>query len=343
MARKRERTRNAQTRRPLGRAQDAAAEADRTAAAFEANRAAVEAAPSDPLDPLDPLDTLDPVDPPEEAPDPFAAFSDSFDIPEGEQLTREERIERVERSQARRRHKKLVRRLIWALVALVAAAIVAACVAFALLRWETYDDTADFVGQWRIVGTDKVIEVTEDTIVLTDDVAYRYTVDAQAKTITFKFGNMVGSARYRFSLDRQLLSITDGEFDWWTTLCDDVPWTIAALFTQWIGDGAQLSPGSGTFVTELTRNLDPSSDPTTDDAADANDADDASSTEPADDAGDAAADGDADGADSDAADQTPEDGTGTDATATDQDGSSSSTGGTRDVDALDISDIGAGA
>lgn len=273
-------------------------------------------------------------------PAPSASFDESFDLPEGEQLTREERIERVERSQARRRHKKIVRRIVWALVGLVAAAIVAACVAFALLRWETYDDTADFTGQWRIVGTDKVIEVTEDTIVLTDDVAYRYTVDAQAKTITFKFGNMVGNARYRFSLDRQLLSITDGEFDWWTTLCDDVPWTIAALFTQLIGDGAQLSPGSGTFVTELTRDLDPSNDPAPADAA--ADADAGADAGAASDAG--TLDDPADPADS--VDGGEPDPSSEDAGAEDDPtsaSSSASSSGTRDVDALDISDLGANA
>lgn len=149
-----------------------------------------------------------------------------------------------------------MRRIAWALVALIIAAVVAACVAFTQWRWNTFDDQQDFIGTWRLVGTDKPVEITDTTIRLTDDVAYEYKIDPQQKTITFKFGNMTGSGRYRFSLDRQLLSITDGNYGEWDTLFDDISWTVAALWEQLV-QNVQLSPGSGENTTQLTRQLDP--------------------------------------------------------------------------------------
>lgn len=167
---------------------------------------------------------------------------------------RQERLEQIERSRKKRHRRKIVRRVMWTLLGLFVAAIIASLGAFAANRWYSFDDAADMVGTWRLEGTDMQVEITEDTIRLTDEVAYRYTIDPSDKTITFKFGNMTGQGRYRFSLDRQELSITDGSFDFWGTLLSDLPWTLAALCSEWFGGGV-LTPGVGDGVTALTREL----------------------------------------------------------------------------------------
>lgn len=260
-----------------------------------------------------------------------------FDVTEGSEALpldpakraeRLERMEQVERSRKKRRRKKIVRRIMWALVILVLAALVALVILFAMFRWYTYDDKADMVGTWRLEGTEMLVEISDETIRLNEEVAYRYTIDPSDKTITFKFGNMTGQGRYRFSLDRQQLSITDGEFDFWGTLFSDIPWTVAALFDEWVS-GDQLTPGIGEGVTALTKQLVALPDEPTSDASNgALDVPEGGAASR--DASDAAGDG----ADGDQAD-------GTNAADSSSSASDSVGSDVRDVDALDLpGDVG---
>ena len=127
------------------------------------------------------------------------------------------------------RRRKIIRRIIIVVVLLLLAALVALCVLFGMHRWNTYDDAEDFIGTWYVEDSDLPIVITEDKIELTDGVAYSYKLDPESKTITFKFGNMTGQGRYRFSLDRQQLSIMDGPYEYWDTLLDDAAWTLQAV------------------------------------------------------------------------------------------------------------------
>ena len=97
-------------------------------------------------------------------------------------------------------------------------------------RWFRYDDAAEFQGSWQVADSTGVVVIDGESIKLTQDVAYAYRLDTGAKTITFSFGDMQGQGRYRFSLDRTQLVITDGAgYDGWTTLLDDVAWMAGQL------------------------------------------------------------------------------------------------------------------
>lgn len=81
-----------------------------------------------------------------------------------------------------------------------------------LLAWNTwfrFNDNADIQGSWYVDGTDKTITITDSQIVLTDSVAYNYTLDTFNKTITFTFSNLQGSGSYAFSPERDTLVITE--------------------------------------------------------------------------------------------------------------------------------------
>lgn len=147
---------------------------------------------------------------------------------------RMERIERAEQEERKRRRRKTIRRVIVGILLVVLLLFAGLAVAFGIFRWQTYDDAADIQGTWYHEETSMPVTISEDEIVLTDDVAYRYVVDPEAKTILFRFGNMEGGGRYRFSLDRTELVITDGEFDWWDNLVDDALWTAQSLIAQYV-------------------------------------------------------------------------------------------------------------
>lgn len=128
---------------------------------------------------------------------------------------------------AQRQHKvRLIRRTIIAIILVILIGII---VGFWLLRWGLHDDATSIQGKWRVQGTDTVIEINDEEIVLTDEVAYDYVLNPEAKTLTFKFGALTGDGRYRFSLDHNMLAIDDGEFDAMGTLMTDIPWTVDAL------------------------------------------------------------------------------------------------------------------
>lgn len=121
---------------------------------------------------------------------------------------------------------------------------------FCLMRWAV-DDASDMQGTWYVNGSQSTITVTGASIILADDVAYEYSIDEGAKTISFAFGTMEGQGRYRFSLDRTQLAIMDGEYTFMDTLTDDIAWTFEALLAQIKGE--PLDPGAGDSVTSLSR------------------------------------------------------------------------------------------
>lgn len=193
-------------------------------------------------------------------------------------------------------------RLTWPVVAvLVAIAVVVVTVgSFSWGRWLRYDDAADFQGAWYANGTTSLVTVDGQEIHLTSDVAYGYTLDTGAKTITFTFGDLQGQGRYRFSADRSELVITDGDgFSFWGNLFSDIGWQFGQLITGLQGkeapreeavDGVTVldrTPGEGAVSAPA------SSAPAQD--ADASSADDASGDGEASDG--ETADGDAAGAD----------------------------------------------
>ena len=124
--------------------------------------------------------------------------------------------------------------LTWPVVAvLVAIAVVVVTVGtFSWNRWLRYDDAADFQGAWYANGTTSLVTVDGQEIHLTSDVAYGYTLDTGAKTITFTFADLQGQGRYRFSADRSELVITDGDgFSFWGNLFSDIGWQFGQLIT----------------------------------------------------------------------------------------------------------------
>lgn len=158
----------------------------------------------------------------------------------GEEGT-ESHTEDRERKRKRKRIFKIIRRVIYAILFLALFAIL---FAFALYRWSLYDDAQAIQGQWIISSTGNEVTITDKKIQLTEDVAYDYILDPDTKTVVFTFGNLSGSAHYRFSLDRKQLMIEDGEFDWWGSTLEDAAWLVPALKAK-IMDGIVLPPGDG--------------------------------------------------------------------------------------------------
>lgn len=138
------------------------------------------------------------------------------------------------------------------IVAIVLAVLVVASVGgFSWYRWLYGDDAVDVQGTWYIAGTDTPIVVTEDQIVLNEEVSYDYVLDESAKTIEFTFSYLAGSGHYRFSLDRQALAIMDGQFGWWDTIGEDIAWLPGALLDA--AGGVSASPAGAGGVTLLSR------------------------------------------------------------------------------------------
>lgn len=140
------------------------------------------------------------------------------------------------------------------IVRLVLVAIVAVLIVveggFCLMRWAV-DDALDMQGSWYVNGSASTIAITGESIVLAEDVAYEYSIDEGAKTISYSFGIMEGQGRYRFSLDRAQLAIIDGEYTFMDTLTSDIAWTFEALIAQIKGE--PLAPGAGDNAMLLTR------------------------------------------------------------------------------------------
>ena len=129
--------------------------------------------------------------------------------------------------------------------------VLALAVAFSVFRWVAGDDAQDMQGTWYVNGTDVTISITEEEMVLAEDVSYAYQVDSFAKTLAFQFSDLSGSGHYRFSLDRGELAIIDGEITWFDALGEDIRWTFGALLCAM--QGKEAVPAEGEQVTLLTR------------------------------------------------------------------------------------------
>lgn len=152
----------------------------------------------------------------------------------------------------RKRRNRIIRWVVGTIVVLILAAVIAVVAAFSFFRWNAYDDHADMQGTWKVAGTEAQIIISDDLIKLTDDVAYKYVIDPDSKTIQFTFGNLVGKGHYRFSLDRSMLSIMDGDFEWGETLSEDAMWTLDALMDQTFNE-TQKNPSGDANITELIK------------------------------------------------------------------------------------------
>lgn len=124
---------------------------------------------------------------------------------------------------------------------------------FAYLYWFANDDALDFEGTWYVAGTETPIEITADTIRLTDSVAYHYKLNTQDKTIALTLGNMTGYGSYRFSLDRSQLVIFDGQADPQAVLETDIRWLVKAWFDELQNKQNDVTSGIRRNRTLLTR------------------------------------------------------------------------------------------
>ncbi len=149
-----------------------------------------------------------------------------------QQEARRQRIEKADQAERKKKRRRRIRCAILAIVILLVLVFAGLLIAFSVFRWHTYDDASDIQGTWYHEGTTVPVTITEDEIRLTDEVSYRYELDPEAKTITFKFGNMEGGGRYRFSLDRSELAIVDGQFDGSENFINDALWMAKTLFDK---------------------------------------------------------------------------------------------------------------
>lgn len=152
-----------------------------------------------------------------------------------------------------RKQKRSAARIALAVVGGVFVALVVVCIAFSFDRWYAHDDAQDIQGTWYIYGTDVSIPISQDVIELSDDAEYRYTIDTQAKTITYSIGNLSGTSHYRFSNDRSCVAlIEDGKKVFTATLLDDVSWWFSSLGTALSGNVVLPGPLQSNVVM-LTR------------------------------------------------------------------------------------------
>lgn len=158
---------------------------------------------------------------------------------------------RTRESRPRKKRGGLIAAII--LLVLLIAAVGAAIGGIAYLRWYANDDALDFQGTWYVAGTETPIEITADSIRLTDSVAYRYKLNTHDKTITLALGNMTGHGSYRFSLDRSQLVIFDGQADPNTILEADVRWLVQALYDDLMDEPNDVTTGIRRNRTLLTR------------------------------------------------------------------------------------------
>ncbi len=155
---------------------------------------------------------------------------------------------------AQRKHRFRLRRwhVIVSVVLVVMIAIVTITGSFFWNRWYRFDDAQDIQGQWYVAGTDAAIDITQDQLVFNEDTAYRYSLNAEDKTISFKLGNLDGLAHYCFFEDRKVLIIMDGEnYTRWGTAGDDFLISLdnlASLSEGWV---PHYPEGEGIIV--LTR------------------------------------------------------------------------------------------
>jgi hypothetical protein len=130
-------------------------------------------------------------------------------------------------------------KIVAAICIVLVLSLVGGGAAFAWDRWYRYDDIADIQGEWQIANSQRTLVIDESNLKIDADVAYEYTIDPKAKTITYTFGDTTGTATYRFAKDRDTLIIDENmETDWLVALhlkgdavlaADDVPEGVSKL------------------------------------------------------------------------------------------------------------------
>ena len=156
-------------------------------------------------------------------------------------------------SRSRKRVAKKRRRWPYIVVLVLFALVVAVAGLFSWDRWMRYDDSLEFVGEWQVKGTSTIIVIDKESVKLTEDVAYGYTLDTGAKTLELTFGNKGGHGRYRFSPDRTRLFIVEGpDYSGTSTLFEDIGWTAQNLVRALQGE-PPLEYADGEGVTSLVR------------------------------------------------------------------------------------------
>lgn len=154
------------------------------------------------------------------------------------------------KTEASKRKKSLAGRIAGGVIGALAVVIIVCFAFFSWGRWFASDDRADLEGTWYVVGTTTPITITSDAIVLSEDASYAYTVDPFAKSLSYTFGNLSGSGRYRFSQDRQTLAIIEGgAVSWFDTLCEDLARSVENAWRQLVGqDPLPLAGEQGAVV-----------------------------------------------------------------------------------------------
>lgn len=138
-----------------------------------------------------------------------------------------------------------------ALVAVIGVfcALLIACGVFVADRWFLHNDAQDIQGTWYVYGTDIAFPIGESTMVIAEDAVYQYTIDTQAKTVTYAIGNLTGTSHYRFSQDRtELALIEDGKKVFTATLLDDISWGFSSLKEMLAGNHVLPGPVQSNVV-----------------------------------------------------------------------------------------------
>lgn len=136
-------------------------------------------------------------------------------------------------------------------LAALAVVVVLASLAFSWYRWLYGNDALNIRGTWYVNGSDATITITEEEIILSDDVSYTYVLDPAVKSIEYFFSDLSGCGHYRFSLDRGELAIIDGECSGADSLTGDLAWLMSALF--YAAQGKEAAPAEGENVMLLSR------------------------------------------------------------------------------------------
>lgn len=115
-------------------------------------------------------------------------------------------------------------------------------------RWFRYDDALDVQGTWQTADAKVAIEIRDGLIHIADDVAYRYELDPQAKTLALSFGEYTGGGHYWFSFDRQTLVFVDGQGGGTAELFEDVSWSWGEVLAFFQGSSPVLPSGENMVV-----------------------------------------------------------------------------------------------
>ena len=92
-------------------------------------------------------------------------------------------------------------------------------------RWFRYDDEAQLISNWQINGSNAVVVIDKENIILSKDAVLKYTVDTGAKVINYTIGDMSGQSHYRFSWDRNQLALCENvACDPISTMFSDIGW-----------------------------------------------------------------------------------------------------------------------